>query len=592
MDGTSHRILVIDDDPDMLAQITGILEAAVCAVVTATTDCEEARGLLRTTSFDLVAMRHCHSAVDGHDMLTGTLSHIGSTPYIAITDENDWEAAATALENGASGFVETGGRLRSGLVSAVIEAIEKERQTEMCTRTERALKESEELYRTIVEMSPDVILVTDVEANITNVSHKTLEMFGFSNRGEIVGHSGFEFFAQEDRERASTNFQRRFGNGELGYQTYTFLRSDGSSFLGELNVAPFRNDRGEIKGVMAILRDVTSSKAIEEELRRCSEKLEATLHALPDLMFEVDRQGRIYEYRAPASDLLYARPEEFVGNKVDEVIPADAARVIMDAVEEAALTGKHRRGIYSLDLPSGRRWFELTIQSRGGPDRRDCRMVALVRDITERKKVESALKDSEKDLFDRPLTEENIADIKELMGTIERNVSRSQSLVQGLLSNAEAGRKPAQTASIDVASVVVSAMKDSRQAIEEAGLEVRCDPYMGHLEANHTHIYQLFANLISNTIKYNDGEDPVLVISYLGEGTEGQKRYMVKDNGPGISAGMKDRIFQPFVSGRPGETGMGLSIVRKMVETYGGTISAYNDGGACFEFSLFDYPGA
>jgi DNA-binding NtrC family response regulator len=187
-----------------------ILEKSLGAVVTTASDCEKARDFLRTSTFDLVAVRHCRSAANEHDMMAGTLSEIASTPFIAVTDEDDWEAATTALESGASGYVENGSRLRSGLASAAVVAMENASLNDTCEEEKRALKESEELYRTIVEMSPDAILVTDIEANITNISRKTLDMFRCEDPDEMVGRSGFEFFVPEDLERASTNFQRRF----------------------------------------------------------------------------------------------------------------------------------------------------------------------------------------------------------------------------------------------------------------------------------------------------------------------------------------------------------------------------------------------
>jgi signal transduction histidine kinase len=66
----------------------------------------------------------------------------------------------------------------------------------------------------------------------------------------------------------------------------------------------------------------------------------------------------------------------------------------------------------------------------------------------------------------------------------------------------------------------------------------------------------------------------------------------VRDNGTGIPPGDLDRIFTPFFKGREtGGTGIGLAIVEKIVILYGGAIRAYNDGGACFEFTLHDASG-
>ena len=75
----------------------------------------------------------------------------------------------------------------------------------------------------------------------------------------------------------------------------------------------------------------------------------------------------------------------------------------------------------------------------------------------------------------------------------------------------------------------------------------------------------------------------------LKSGT-GLHKYLVRDSGPGIPPENLDKIFTPFFKGeRTGETGIGLSTAKRIVDVYGGAIRAYNDGGACFEISLRDY---
>jgi len=75
----------------------------------------------------------------------------------------------------------------------------------------------------------------------------------------------------------------------------------------------------------------------------------------------------------------------------------------------------------------------------------------------------------------------------------------------------------------------------------------------------------------------------------LGDDEEGLHRYLTRDNGSGIAPEYLGRIFLPFVKGKTGETGIGLTTVEKIVAVYGGEIRAYNDNGACFEFTLKDY---
>lgn len=255
--------------------------------------------------------------------------------------------------------------------------------------------ESEDLYFAVAELSTEALMVADLEANILSVSSRTLEMFGYDGPEEMVGLSGFEFFIPEDRQRAGANFQRRFLSGKLGYMDYTFVRADGSRFPGEMNVSPFNDSDGNIKGVVAIVRDVSEIRATYSELLDATERLEATLSALPDLMFEVDTEGRIFDYRAPRDELLYESPQRFIGRRVEDVLPPAAADIIMGSVAETARTGKSSGSTYSLKMPDAVLWFELSIAAKGEPGGSDGHMVALVRDITKRMYAEEALKQSE-----------------------------------------------------------------------------------------------------------------------------------------------------------------------------------------------------
>jgi two-component system, sporulation sensor kinase E len=107
--------------------------------------------------------------------------------------------------------------------------------------------------------------------------------------------------------------------------------------------------------------------------------------------------------------------------------------------------------------------------------------------------------------------------------------------------------------------------------------------------ANPTQIYQVFSNLIGNAIVHNDSPEPVVEVRLLGGGEENVKMYMVKDNGSGIPSDQLETLFNPFSRGPNGSTGVGLSIVSRILEVYGGDIAVRNDGGARFDVVLRDF---
>lgn len=134
---------------------------------------------------------------------------------------------------------------------------------------------------------------------------------------------------------------------------------------------------------------------MENELQKVQDKLSATLDALPDMLFEVDRHGRIYDYRAPIEKMLYAPPKEFIGKTINQVLPKSVANVITKAITQAIEHGRHVGSIYSLDMSGEKRWFELSIAAKGDPKNPNCHLIALARDITKRKRAEDALRVAE-----------------------------------------------------------------------------------------------------------------------------------------------------------------------------------------------------
>ena len=124
-------------------------------------------------------------------------------------------------------------------------------------------------------------------------------------------------------------------------------------------------------------------------------RLLATLDALPDILFVLDRRGCVLDYHAPNRFSLYMPPERFLGQNAIDLLPEPTATVVRQAIAEALATGHHQGGTYALNLPQGERWFELSIAVHGDLESDDARLVVIARDVTERKRAEDALRDSE-----------------------------------------------------------------------------------------------------------------------------------------------------------------------------------------------------
>jgi PAS domain S-box-containing protein len=144
-------------------------------------------------------------------------------------------------------------------------------------QAEEALRQSEEMYRTVVETTPSGVTVTDLDGKITYASPRTLELHGFVHPDELVGRSALDLILPEERDRAMLNLRKTLEEGIVRNLEYTLLRKDGTSFAGELSAAVTRDASGNPQGFVAITRDVSVRKRAEAEVEHSVEKLQKTM---------------------------------------------------------------------------------------------------------------------------------------------------------------------------------------------------------------------------------------------------------------------------------------------------------------------------
>lgn len=175
--------------------------------------------------------------------------------------------------------------------------------------------------------------------------------------------------------------------------------------------------------------------------------------------------------------------------------------------------------------------------------------------------------------------------IRRMVGGTER----MQSLISDLLKYSRAGRPESELEPVDTAAIASAVLQDLEEVIAERGASVRIDP-LPTVAGDPNQLHQLFQNLISNGLKFTNGEAPQLAISADRE--PGAWRFAVADNGIGIEPEQRDRIFGAFERLHSRDeyagTGIGLAICKKIVARHGGEIhaEANEGGGTRFVFTV------
>jgi len=193
---------------------------------------------------------------------------------------------------------------------------------------EEALRESEELYRGLVDTSPDAITLTDLEGNLIFVNDQVLKLHRASSREELIGISAFDLIAEKDHERAMENLKRTLSEGSIRNVRYTMLRRDGSRFPAELSAAVVRDAKGNPKSFIGIVRDVTDQVEALLDLRESEERFALFAENIPGPVFIKDED----------SNMLYANSfmrrrfgiEDWAGRNTRDLFPEELAAAMVD----------------------------------------------------------------------------------------------------------------------------------------------------------------------------------------------------------------------------------------------------------------------
>ena len=260
------------------------------------------------------------------------------------------------------------------------------------------LTESEALFCQVLENLPNPVacIRAGPEARVVYVSARFVEAFGYTLE-DVPTLDDWVARACPDDPNRTTGYE------EWKSATDPLWRTPGTIDPQELRITckDGKNlhilvgaSRVENLQVVTFL-DITPSRRMAEGLRAAKEDLEATLAALPDLLFKVDPEGHILEYHSALGDRLYTPASVFLGKRYQEFLPEPASEAIRAALREARDAGRHHGGTYSLPMPSGECWYELSASSMGKPGEAEADVVCLVRDITERVLLEQKLRQSE-----------------------------------------------------------------------------------------------------------------------------------------------------------------------------------------------------
>jgi PAS domain S-box-containing protein len=639
--GQPVKILLVDDEPANLLALEAILADLGASLVKAHSG-EEGLRLLQENEFASVLLDVQMHGLNGFETAKLIRSQQKSrhTPIIFLTaHDTDRSTIERAYALGAvdflvkplvpvvlrakvTGFIELFQKTEQSRRQAEQLRLVERREFEQTLAKENArLREQREWLRVTLVSIGDAVITTDTELRVTFLNPAAQALTGWAQE-EAAGaplEQVFHIVNESTRQPVENPAMRALREGAIvGLVNHSILVGrDGTERPIDDSAAPICDETGKVFGVVLVFRDVSESRRAEEALRESQERLSMALAAAGMGTWRADLRTNTIVRDANLNRLLGL-------GEVVTTLPLDDcfARVHPDdrpGMVEAFNAAIKERGPCEVEvrvvLDDGtQRWIREKGKLVGGNGGQPEYMTGVTVDITPEKHAEKRVygllaelreADRRKNEFLATLAHElrgplaalrnlleimkhadaNADLIPQARSTMERQLAQMVRLIDDLLNvtRISRGKIELKRERVELASVICQAVEASRPLADSAGHDLRItlptEPI--YLNADPVWLAQVFCNLLNNACKYTD---PGGRIGLIAERQGSDVVVKVEDTGIGIPPEMLPRVFEMFMQVEPtrdrsrGGLGIGLTLVRRLVEMTGGSVEAHSAG--------------
>lgn len=525
------------------------------------------------------------------------------------------------------------GRIRDGDLGARAKVETNDEIGELAVHFNTMVKELaivQEHMSGILQGSGDGMCVIDKDFTILDCNVEMERLTGIPGE-KSLGKKCYELFSHEGCNTEMCTLTRILGGEERIEAEIIKETQQGRKIPVELVATPLKRG-GETMGVIESYRDITERKQAEEALSESEDLLRTVINATKDAMISIGQDGLINIFNPAAEQMFGHTKEDMIGGPLTPLMPEEYRKPHNEYVKNYFAVGEPHNAIgKTVELPALRsdgHMFPMEISLSPGRCGGKEFVVAVARDITERKQAEEALQgfaekleQSNQELRDfayvashdlqEPLRKVTAFGdrIKNKCGDalndqcldyldrMQGAAARMQNLINGLLAFSRVTTKARPFVPVDLAKVAQEVVSDLEIRIAETGgrVEVGDVPV---IDADPLQMQQLLQNLIANALKFHKkGIAPVVKINSKrvhgkieGLTADDLCEISVEDNGIGFDEKYSDRVFGVFqrLHGRSDYegSGIGLAVCRRIAERHGGTLTAQSTPGQGATFMI------
>jgi len=482
-------------------------------------------------------------------------------------------------------------------------------------QAERAVQESEERFRKVFHASPVAIVITSLEdGRLLDANDAYWKLSGYNPQTDL-GKSAVELEMWDLVERRANFVNELKQKKSLYNPSYVFLDLSGRQH----HVLAFYEliEIGGVPSILSMFYDITEQKLAQDALQNAELRTRAILQSIPDMIFEISKNGVFLDFITSSETQPIIPPTEFIGKNVNELFSPEISAQTMFALERVFSTGQLHAFEYRLPDEGETSYFEARL-SAVNPES----AIIMVRDITQRKWVETERekliselegKNSELERFTYTVSHDlksPLITIKGFLGFLEQDASsgnltrlkadtkrisdateKMQSLLNELLELSRIGRVANPYQSIPFNEIASDAVELVQGRLQANLVKVEIQENLPLVHGDRRRLVEVLQNLVDNAAKFvKENSEPQIKIGQ--DGFEGEiPIFFVKDNGVGIDPAHFERIFGLFdkLDANSDGTGIGLALVKRIVEVHGGRIWVESEPGQGTTF-LFTLP--
>ncbi|OGI02303.1 MAG: hypothetical protein A2X42_07015 [Candidatus Margulisbacteria bacterium GWF2_38_17] len=539
------RILIVEDsEDDAFFMVREVSRGGYYVISERVENAVDMKSLLESKTWDVIISDYNLPKFSAPEALKLIKALRIDLPFIIISGVVGEEIAVKAMKAGAHDFIMKGNLTR--LVPAIERELKEAEDRRERINAEQQLRNSEERYRAVIELSPDGIFIYNAEA-IVFANSASAVLVGLNRPEDIVRSSIYDFVHPESRRIITDTFNDvLLLNKKIFFRDLKLLKEAGPIVFVDGAAVPF-NYMGE-KAILLEARDITERKSMEEALMKARDELELRV------------KQRTNELEISNEQL---RQEINERHRIEAALERQAQELI----ESNSKLEKVNQ-----ELERSNRELELFAYVASHDLQEPLRMVASYVQLLARRY---------KGKFD--------TDADEFINYAVDGATRMQQMINDLLLYSRVETQGKELAPVDCELVFNRTISDLQLKIDETKAVVTSDP-LPLVVGDEFQLGQLFQNLIGNAIKFHGIEPPRVHISAERKGTEWL--FSVKDNGIGLDQKYSERIFVVFqrlhFRDEYQGTGIGLAVCKKIVERHGGRIwvESTPGKGSVFYFTL------